>query len=195
MNVRRVLRRARLGIVTIGAAYLASLLVGLIMVHSGNRFALAKRDHLVQATQGSSSIEQQFQSGHRLRAGLLDFAGNTLGGFATSFEGFWWPASYPLVAYRGWVGGIVSVDGRHRSRLRQWPETLYFVGVIILQLVPYTLAGGAGVNIGFAYSWPAPWYQGRRFWGVPVEAVRDAARIYVLVIPLFLVASLAEFLT
>jgi hypothetical protein len=25
---------------------------------------------------------------------------------------------FPFAAYRGWVGGIVSVDGRHESRLR-----------------------------------------------------------------------------
>ena len=50
------------------------------------------------------------------------------------------------------------------------------------------------MNIGLACSRPAPWYTGARWLGVPSEAIRDACRIYLLVIPLFLVASLVEFL-
>jgi uncharacterized membrane protein SpoIIM required for sporulation len=61
-------------------------------------------------------------------------------------------------------------------------------------LIPYSISGGAGVNLGVAFLWPRPAYQGERWLGLPKEAVRDLLRIYVLVIPLFLVASLWEFL-
>ncbi len=65
---------------------------------------------------------------------------------------------------------------------------------LILQLVPYSLAGGAGVNLGIAYLRPRPFYQGDKWQGIPKEAIRDAFRIYLLVAPLFLAASLWEFL-
>jgi len=37
-------------------------------------------------------------------------------------------------------------------------------------------------------------YSGPRWLPIPVEGIRDVGRIYVLVTPLFLVASLVEFL-
>ena len=56
------------------------------------------------------------------------------------------------------------------------------------------LAGGAGVTLGRARVRPVGPYAGARVVGLPVEALRDAARIYVLVIPLFAIASSFEFL-
>jgi hypothetical protein len=106
---------------------------------------------------------------------------------------------YPVAAYRGWVGGIVSVDGQHRSRLREPREAVYYVLVVVLQSIPYALAGGAGVRVGLAL-WPrqAP-ASDRRWLGMPLaplrEALRDVARIYALAAPLLLLASLVEFLT
>ena len=194
MKILRSLSRARFGILTIGLTYLLSFLVGLAMVHSGNALALSRRDRIVSAGQ-DSIILVEMREGHRLRAGLLDFAENLgLGGVTSTLAGRWAPAPYPIAMYRGWVGGIVSVDSEHRSRLRKWNQALYYLFVVFLQLIPYTLAGGAGVNIGLACSHPAPWYAGQRWLGVPAEAVRDALRIYVLVVPLFLLASLVEFL-
>ena len=65
---------------------------------------------------------------------------------------------------------------------------------LILQLIPYSLAGGAGVNLGIAYLRPPPIYQGDKWYGLPKEALRDVLRLYLLVVPLFFVASLWEFL-
>jgi hypothetical protein len=101
---------------------------------------------------------------------------------------------YPFAAYRGWVGGIVSVNNAHVSRLAQPSEAVYYVVTLLLQLIPYSLAGGAGVNLGIAYLRPQPFYQGSKWYGLPKEGVRDVLRIYLLVAPLFLVASMWEFL-
>ncbi len=64
----------------------------------------------------------------------------------------------------------------------------------MLQLVPYSLAGGVGVNLGLANLRPRPVYQGARWLGLPREALLDVLRVYLLVVPLFLIASLWEFL-
>ena len=174
--------------------YLLSVSLGSLMVHTGNPFALARRDRLVSRAQ-SSVILTELRKGHAFRSALLDFAANLgLGGFTSTLAGRWAPAPYPIAAYRGCVGGIVSVDRQHQSRLRKWHGAVYYLLVILLQLVPYSLAGGAGVNIGLACSRPAAWYRGNRWWGVPVEAIRDAARIHILAVPLLLVASTVEFL-
>ena len=58
------------------------------------------------------------------------------------------------------------------------------------------MAVGAGVNAGIAIFRTPPYYEGRKWLGfLPEEALRDVARIYLLVIPLFLIASLWEFLS
>lgn len=194
MNIARALSRARFGILTISLTYLFSALTGVVMVHAGNHFALARRDRIVSRAQ-DSVILRELEKGLGFRAALLDFAANLgLGGITSTLAGRWAPAPYPIAMYRGWVGGIVSVDSAHRSRLGHRNQAMYYVLVMLLQLIPYSLAGGAGVNIGLASSRHAPWYSGERWWGVPVEAIRDTLRIYALVVPLFLLASLVEFL-
>jgi hypothetical protein len=65
---------------------------------------------------------------------------------------------------------------------------------MLLQLLPYTLAGGAGVNLGLARIRPIGLYAGPRVLGLPREALHDAGRIFVLVIPMFMFASAFEFL-
>ena len=58
------------------------------------------------------------------------------------------------------------------------------------------MAVGAGVSAGIAIFRTPPYYEGRKWLGIlPEEAVRDVARIYLIVIPLFLIASLWEFLS
>ncbi len=74
---------------------------------------------------------------------------------------------------------------------------MYYLSVMLLQLLPYSLAGGAGVRLGLAFLRPTSrfGYPGSARWlGLPAEGVRDVLRIYALVVPLFLVASLVEFL-
>ena len=194
-QVFRALLRARLGVLTMALTYVLGVASGMVMVHTGNESALAYRDSLVARARASDPSLIALRQGNRLTAALWDFGRNLLlGAVPNTIAGLSVVVPYPLAAHRGWVGGIVSVDSAHLSRLTQPSEALYYLVTLILQLVPYSLAGGAGVNLGIAYLRPQPFYQGDKWYGVPKEAIRDALRIYLLVAPLFLVASLWEFL-
>jgi hypothetical protein len=190
------LKRARLPIITIALTYLASVLVGIVMVDTGSAFALNTRDIIVKrAYSGSNPTINALQKGNRVQAALTDFASNLiLGAVTDTIGGLGVITSYPLIAYRGWVGGIVSVDQFHASRLSQPGEALYYLVTLILQLIPYSLAGGAGVHLGLSYYRLHSDRQVPKWFGLPKAALGDVARIYILVIPLFLVASLWEFL-
>lgn len=193
-SVFRALVRARLPILTIALTYAVSVSIGILMVQTGNEFALDYRDNLVANARASDPSSLALQRGDRLSAALSDFARNLLlSAVPKTIAGLSIVIPYPMVAFQGWVGGIVSVNSAHVSRLTIPGEASYYVVVIILQLIPYTLASGAGINLGFAYLRPAPYYQGDKWLGLPKEAVRDVLRIYVLVVPLFLTASLVEF--
>ena len=192
-SVILALRRARIPILTFTFTYLLAVLVGIVMVHSGNDFALSSRDALVARAQ-RSHILQAFHEGNRLGAALLDFGGNSLAACANTISGLSIIVPYPIAAYRGWVVGIVSVDSSHVSRLADPMDAFYYILTVVLQLIPYSLAGGAGVNLGLSFIGPIPFYQGEKWLGLPKEAVRDVLRIYLVVVPLFLIASLWEFL-
>ena len=189
------MRRARFGILSMALAHGVGLGSGMLMVHTGNRFALNQRDKIISNARSSSPITRRFIQGRAVAAAALDCTANTIAASVTALSGYWAPAPFPFALYRGWIGGIVSVDGQHRSRLtRSLGGGFYYVCTIVLQLVPYTLAGGAGVNLGLARVKPVGDYAGPRFLGLPHAALRDAGWIYVLVIPLFAVASAFEFL-
>ncbi|MGC1376419.1 MAG: stage II sporulation protein M [Anaerolineales bacterium] len=196
-SVARAIGRARLPIALVAATYAVSLLVGMVMAHTGNAFALNYRDQLVgQAVKQDAASVAAIQ-GDNLRAALLDFAGNLLLGAAPkTLSGYSVIFPFPMVAYQGWIGGIVSVRGDHSSRLDDPRSAVYYLLTLLLQLVPYSLAVGAGVNAGIALLKPPPHYQDAKWLGLfSKEALRDVGRIYALVIPLFLVASLWEFLS
>jgi hypothetical protein len=192
-SILRALRRARLPIVTFAVTYLTAILIGIVLVHIGNDFALSRRDSIIANAQ-TSSILVAFHKGNRLLAALLDFGANLFSAVANTISGLTLVVPYPVAAFRGWVVGIVSVDSSHLSRLVDLNSAFYYVLTVILQLIPYSLAGGAGVNLGLAFLWPRPSYQGEKWLGLPKEAIRDVLRIYILVLPLFLAASLFEFL-
>jgi len=167
------------------------------MVHAGNTFALTYRDQLVNQATHQGPVSLAVTQGDNLRAALWDFAGNlVVGAVPKTVSGFGIIFPYPMVAYQGWVGGIVSVRGDHTSRLNDPRSAVYYLLTLLLQLIPYSLAVGAGVNVGVALFRPPPYYQDQKWLGLfPKEALRDVGRIYALVIPLFLVASLWEFLS
>ncbi|HEX7287372.1 MAG TPA: hypothetical protein VF532_14390 [Candidatus Angelobacter sp.] len=193
-RIALALRRARVGILTMALAHAVGLGSGMLMVHAGNRFALNHRDRIISNARSSSPITRRLIQGQPAVAAALDCAANTLAATATALSGYWAPAPFPIALYRGWIGGVVSVDDQHRSRLtRSFSGGTYYMCVIVLQLVPYTLAGGAGVNLGLARVKPVGDYAGPRFLGLPHAALRDAGWIYVLVIPLFALASAFEF--
>lgn len=194
-SILLALYRERPAILAVALAYALSLGVGIAMVHTGNPFALAYRDQLVAGAIESNPAALALENGDRWRAAVIDFGENLLlGALPKTVAGLGIVFPFPLVAFQGWVGGIVSVDNAHVSRLANAREAIYYIGVVILQLIPYTLAVAAGVNLGIAFLRPTPYYQGAKWFGLPQEAVRDVGRIYLLVVPLFLFASLVEFL-
>ena len=195
-TVFRALSRARIATLTIALTYAASVVAGAVMVHSGNKFALDFADNLVAQAQSDPAVAALHKD-NRLEAALFDFGGNLfLGAIPSTVMGIAVIMPYPWVAYRGWVGGTVSVntDKAHTSRLADPWEAAYYLITLILQLIPYSLAGGAGVNLGMTVFRKRPYYQGDKWLGFSQEAIRDVFRIYLLVVPLFLVASLWEFL-
>jgi len=167
------------------------------MIHAGNQFALDYRDQLVNQSLQSNPASVAYAQGNNFEAALWDFAGNlVLGAFPKTISGFSVVLAYPMVIQQGWVGGIVSVRGDHTSRLSEPRSATYYLLTLFLQLVPYSLAVGGGVNVGIALFRTPPCYKGPKWLGIfPKEALRDVARIYLIVIPLFLVASLWEFLS
>jgi hypothetical protein len=187
--------RAQRSIFTVVGTYALSILIGILMVHTGNAFALAYRDQMVDQAVQQDPVFQALNQGDHLQAALRDFAGNLfMGAVPKTVMGFGVAFPYPWVAYQGWVGGIVSVRGDHTSRLNDPRSAIYYLLTLVLQLFPYSLAAGAGVNVGVALFRPQPFYQGRKWLGIfPREALLDLLRIYVWVIPLFLAASLWEF--
>jgi hypothetical protein len=191
-SILRALSRARIAILTVGLTYLVSVVVGMIMVHAGNKFAVGYRDRIVNDAQSSPILVALVQN-NRLQAALLDTGGNLIGAVSNTLGGLGVVFPYPFIAYRGWIGGIVSIDGAHASRLADTREAFYYLATLILQLIPSTLAAGAGVNVGLSLWKQQPYYQGKKWLGIPMDAIRDVLWIYALVVPLLLIASLWEF--
>jgi hypothetical protein len=197
-RIQGALRRSRFGIWTIALTYCVSVAAGMAMVHLGNRFALEFRDNLVGKAYRESVILRQWKSGRRLSAAGMDAAGNSLAGLVSMLAGYCPPAGYAVVAHRGWIGGVVSVDGEHQSRLGSARTAFYYLMTLLLQLIPSSLVGGAGVSVGIATftrkggeAYPGPRMPGLR---IPYDALKDAGRIYLASLPLFAAASLFEFL-
>lgn len=190
----RAIRAARVAILSVAVAYVLSVSVGIAMASLGNAYALERRDAIVAGAQTSDTLVA-YRGGDRLRAALLDFAANLgLGGVTSTVLGISVVGAYPVVAYRGWVGGVVSVDARHRSRLASPDTALYYLVTLVLQLIPYSIAGGVGVHLGIGAWRSVRGSSGPSVLGLPADRLRDAALAYVVIAPLFLVASLWEFL-
>jgi hypothetical protein len=186
--------RARLFILTFAAVYALSVLLGIAMVMAGDTFALGRRDDIVGGAQSGATLTAH-RAGDHLQAAVLDFAENlVIGAIPSTLMGITIIGSYPIAAYRGWIGGIVSVDADHRSRLADPARALYYIVTLVLQLIPYSIAGGMGVYLGIG-----AWRELRRHpnsWSLPLprDRVTDTALAYTVIAPLFLVASLWEFL-
>jgi hypothetical protein len=194
-NLVIAFRRARASIITITLVHTIAVAVGMALVHGGNQTALAYRDRLVARARSSDPVSLADQEGDRLRAALLEAARTQWACLAAGLTGPTVIGPLALSAYRGWVGGIVSVDGDHVSRLREPSEAVYYLSVIVLQLIPYSLAVGAGLNLGHAYFRPRSDYPGDRWMGYPKEAISDFFRVFLATIPLVLAANLWEFLS
>lgn len=186
--------RARVAILSVAVVYVLSVAMGIGMVSLGNTYALDRRDEIVADARSTDTLVA-YRSGDRLRAALLDFAANLgLGGVTSSVLGISVVGAYPVFAYRGWVGGIVSVDAQHRSRLASPDTALYYLVTLVLQLIPYSIAGGVGVRLGIG-AWQDMRGSSRpSVLGLRTDRLRDVALAYVVIVPLFLIAALWEFL-
>ena len=194
-RISDALRRARAPIAILAVVSVCSLVVGAVLATIGNSFALDQRDAIVGAAQ-SSDITSAYNLDDRVKAALLDAAGNVEVALITSVTGLAVVGPLPIAAYRGWVGGIVSVDAQHRSRLGQPGPAFYYVVTVALQQIPFLLAGGAGMYLGLV-AWRRrndasvrPLLTLR----IPGEAIRDVGWIWALALPFFLAGSLFEFL-
>ena len=193
----RALSRARWAIGTIALTYALAVLAGGAAVHLGSPWALQYRDRIVAQGQSSDPAGIARQAGTPVRAAVLDFGRNLfLGAVPDTISGLAVLFPYLYAVHRGWVGGIVSVTRNRSSRLASSPQALYYVSVVLLQLIPYSLAGGMGVHLGLSMFHPQPYYVGPRWFGaLPPEAVVDVLRVYCIIPPLFLAASLWEYLS
>lgn len=185
--------RARVAIFSFAVLYALSVFLGIVMVTGGDAFALGRRDEIVGGAQSDASLRAD-RAGDHLSAAVLDFASNlALGAIPSTLTGISVVGPYPIAAYRGWIGGIVSVDGDHRSRLGDPGRALYYVVTLILQLIPYSIAGGMGVYLGVG-AWRELRQHPGAWWALPRDRLIDVAAAYTVIAPLFLVASLWEFL-
>ena len=194
--ILRAVTRARAAILSVALIYALSVSIGLVLAHSGNSMALRHRNRIVVAAQTNDASAIANNRGHPVRAAFFDWGGNLRGAAVDTVLGMGVVMPYPMIAYRGWVGGIVSVEHDGTSRLAKPLTAAYYFLTLFLQLTGYSLAAGAGINLGMSMFRPRPFYRGRKWLGYfPQEAVRDVLRIYVLVIPVLSIASFWEFLS
>lgn len=186
--------RARAPIALVALAHVCPLVLGGVLATAGNSFALNQRDAIVAAAQRSDTIIA-YKQNDRLKAALLDFEGNAQAAFITSITGLSVVGPLPIAAYRGWVGGIVSVDAQHVSRLSRPGPALYYGVTLALQLVPYILTGGAGMYLGLVAWRRRNDASVRSVLTIRIssEAIRDFGWIWAIALPMFLAASLFEF--
>lgn len=189
------LSRARFSILAMMLVHAVTVTAGIIMVHTGNEFALSYRDALVARARASDPVSLAAQQGDDLRAAVIESARTQWACLATGLTGLTVIPPFILTGYRGWVGGIVSVDNSHISRLGEAGQAIYYLSVVLLQLIPYSLAAGAGLNLGLTYFRKREDYRGEKWIGYPKEAIWDFVRIFVLTIPLVVAANLWEFLS
>jgi len=196
-NIVKAILRCRPFVASIFLAYVVSSASGIVMVHSGNRFALTRRDRTVYAAVTSDKASIAYAAGNRGIALVHDALGNLL--FAAvpqTVAGLAVILPYFSVAYQGWVGGIVSVDGNHRSRLGSVRAASYYVLVLLLQFIPFSLCIGAGIRCGvelYRHNSRISW----RVWQYrsPRQSIVDLGYVFAVAVPLFFIASAFEFLS
>lgn len=195
-RVAVAIRRCARYSLSIFFTYVVSAAVGAAMVHTGSRFALARRDAIVERAAGDrASID--YRAGHRTRAALADAAANFgLAALPQTIAGLTIVLPYFTVFHQGWVGGIVSVDGRHISRLRSARGGAYYLGVLLLQFLAFSFCIGGGIRCGVAL------YEQNRQVGWRFRRYRlaraplgDLLCVVGASVPLFLLASSFEFLS
>jgi uncharacterized membrane protein SpoIIM required for sporulation len=191
------LNRCRILILLVFAIYTISVLSGIIMSQTGNHFALSYRDKIVGQSLTTDMASINYLKGNNFRAALYDFKGNLIfGAIPQTIMSFSIVIPCFTVIKQGWVGGIVSVDGEHKSRFRSLKSALYYFIVLLGQLIPYSIAIGAGMKCGIDF------YNLNKTVGlkvknlkIPKTSLADLGYVYIIVVPLFFMASCFEFLS
>lgn len=186
--------RARWGIAAMAAIYGVAIVAGMLMAHGGVDFALRRRDAIVRAAHRADPASRADDRGNHLAAAAIDFSRNLLAGAADTVGGLAFVVPIGLGAYRGWVGGLVSVDAHHRSRLIEPRSAAYYLITLLLQASAFVIAGGAGLHLGYANLRRRGPFIGPRWFRLPADATRDAAWLYAIIVPVFAAGSLFEFL-
>jgi hypothetical protein len=131
-------------IAIMAVTYAAGLGAGILMTHSGNRFALAYRDSLVARAHRGDPAALADNAGTHVTAAVIDFSRNLgLAAIPETIGGLTLVLPVGMAVYRGWIGGIVSVDRSHQSRLRHPRSAVYYLVTLALQLAAFTLAARA----------------------------------------------------
>lgn len=196
-RIIEAIRRCKLYALSIFLTYLLSSAIGIFMAHGGNTLALAQRDRIVKTALASDKSSIAHRSGDHVTAALFDAAGNLFfAAIPQTVLGLAVIPPYFSVAYQGWIGGIVSVDGRHRSRLRTARVASYYFIVLLLQFIPFSLCIGSGVRCGvelYRHNADVGW----RFsqFRLPRQGLGDVGCAFAVAVPLFLGASAFEFLS
>jgi len=193
--ISSAVKRCRICVLTIFITYCISCLIGIIMSHNENRYALACRDKIVGHAMETDKASMNYQKGNTFSAAFIDFGENLfLGAIPQTLMGFGIVIPYFSTAVQGWIGGIVSIDSQHKSRFKNFKATFYYFFVLLLQFIPYSLSIGAGIKCGIDF------YNANRMnsmmiskYKVPKASLIDLGLIYILVVPLFFIASCFEF--
>lgn len=195
--VYNAVSNCKIYVLTVFLTYSISCFAGIIMSHYGNNFALSYRDNIVGQAVKTDRAAINYQEEKKFPAVLNDFKGNLLfGAVPQTLLGFGIIIPFFSVIKQGWVGGIVSVDSDHKSRFKNFKSSFYYLFVLLLQFIPYSLAIGAGIKCGIDFynfnkstGWMIKKYRIQR------TSLIDLGLVYILVIPFFFIASCFEFLS
>jgi hypothetical protein len=162
---------------------------------NGNNFALSYRDKIVGHAVKTDKASINYQKGNNFPAAIIDFSENLfLGAVPQTLMGFGIIIPYFTVLKQGWVGGIVSVDSEHKSRFKNFKPSFYYLFVLLLQFIPYSLAIGAGIKCGIDF-YINNKVNGWMIWKYKIQktSLADLGYVYILVVPLLFLASCFEF--
>lgn len=196
-SIKEALTGCKAHALSIFCVYMISCAVGILMAHCGNQFALAQRDRIVGAAMESDEAATSYQKGNKLSAIVYDFGGNLfLAAIPQTLLGLGIVPPYFTAACQGWVGGIVSVDGSHRTRFVDAKSTAYYFIVLLLHTAGFSLCIGAGIKCGID-TYEQNTEVGWKLWKFRIrkENLRAVGLVCLVSLPLFLAGSSFEFLS
>ena len=195
--VYTAVKRCKIYVFSVFITYCISCFVGIIMSQNGNHLALSYRDKIVGQSLKTNEASINYLEGNNFSAALNDFMGNLLfGAVPQTLMGFGVIIPYFSALKQGWVGGIVSVDSDHKSRFKTFRSAFYYFFVLLLQFIPYSLAIGAGIKCGVDF-YNNNKLNGWLIWKFKIQktSLIDLGYVYIIVVPLFFIASCFEFLS